>query len=70
MFSLRCHFDREIGVEDDKNGKIFKLFLALDIMLSEEEEEESMMTLKRLLSFIGTAIRRDTRRVSRGLILA
>jgi len=28
-----------------------------------------MMTLERLLSFIGTVIHRDTRRVSRGLIL-
>ena len=35
---LRCHFDREIDVEDGENEKSFKLFLALDIMLSEEEE--------------------------------
>ena len=38
-FGLQCHFDREIGVEDGENGKSFKLFLALDIILSEEEEE-------------------------------
>ena len=37
---LRCHFDRENGVEDGENEKSFKLFLALDIMLSQEEEEE------------------------------
>ena len=40
-FGLRCHFDREIGVEDSENGKSSKLFLALKIILSEEEEEES-----------------------------
>jgi len=38
---LRCHFDREIGVGDGENRKRFKLFLALDILLSEEEDEES-----------------------------
>ena len=38
---LRCHFDREIGVEDSENGKSFEIFLAIDIMLSEEEEESN-----------------------------
>jgi len=38
VFGLWCHFDREIGVEDGENEKSFKLFLALNIMLSEEEE--------------------------------
>jgi len=38
-FGFRCHFDREIVVEDGENGKNFKLFLTLNIMLSEEEEE-------------------------------
>ena len=36
-----CHFDREISVEDGENRKSFKLFLALDIFLSEEEEESN-----------------------------
>ena len=38
---LRCHFDREIGVKDDENEKIFKLFLTLDTKLSKEEEESN-----------------------------
>ena len=38
---LQFHFDHEIGVEDGENGKSFKIFLALDIVLSQEEEEES-----------------------------
>jgi len=40
-FGLRYHFDHEIGVEDGENGKSFKLFLTLDIMLIEEEEESN-----------------------------
>ena len=38
MHSFWCHRNREIGVEDDENGKSFKLFLTLDKNLSEEEE--------------------------------
>ena len=41
MLGFWCHCDREIGVKDDKNGKSFKLFLTLDIKLSEEEEESN-----------------------------
>ena len=40
-FGLRCHFDCAIGVEDGENEKSFKLFLTLDIMISEEEEESN-----------------------------
>ena len=39
MLSFWCHRNREIGVEDDENGKSFKLFLILDTRLSGEEEE-------------------------------
>ena len=41
MFGFWCHRNRGIGVEDDENGKSFKLFLTLDIILSEEEEESN-----------------------------
>jgi len=34
------------------------------------KKKSLMMTLKKLLSFIGTVIRRDTRRLARGLISA
>ena len=40
-FGLWCHFDRKISVDDGENGKSFELFLALDIVLSEEEEESN-----------------------------
>jgi len=36
-FGLWCHFDRKISVEDGESRKSFKLFLALNIMLGEEE---------------------------------
>ena len=41
MLGFWCHCNREIGVEDDENGKSFKLFLTLDKKLSEEEEESN-----------------------------
>jgi len=63
MLGFWCHRNRENGVEDNENGKNFKLYLSLNKKLS-EEEEESNDDLERLLSFIGTVIRRDTRRMS------
>ena len=41
MLGFCCHRNREIGVEDDENGKSFKLFLTLDKKLSEKEEESN-----------------------------
>ena len=41
MLSFWCHRNRETSVTDGENEKRFKLFLALDIMLSEEEEESN-----------------------------
>ena len=69
MLSFWCHRNLEIGVEDDENGKIFKLFLTLD-KSSAKKKKSLMMTFERLLSFIGTVIRRDTRCMSRGLMPA
>jgi len=40
MLGFWCHRNREIGVEDDENGKSFKLFLTLDKKLSEEESND------------------------------
>ena len=41
MLSFWCHRNRETSATDSKNGKSFKLFLTLDILLSEEEEESN-----------------------------
>jgi len=42
MFCLWCHCNREIGITNEENGKKrFKLFLTLNIKLSEEEEESN-----------------------------
>jgi len=50
-----------------KTEKSFELFLTLK---GSAKKKSLMMTLERLLSFIDTAIRRDTRRLARRLIPA
>ena len=65
MLGFWCHRNRGIGVEDDENEKSFKLFLTLK---GSAKKKSLMMTLERLLSFIGTVILRDTRCLARGLI--
>ena len=54
MLGFWCHRNREIGVEDDENEKSFKLFLS--IKSSAKKKKSLMMTLERLLSFMGTVI--------------
>ena len=41
MLGFWCNRNREISIEDDENGKSYKLFLTLDKKLSEEEEESN-----------------------------
>ena len=66
MLGFWCHRNRGKSVlKMVKTEKSFELFLTLK---GSAKKKSLMMTLERLLSFIGTVILKDTRRLVRRLI--